>query len=158
MDITLPQYDETGAITGWMNYSYAATSSDIVGGPGKITKTPFPADWDPREHHDFEIVTNPERDQDMMELAEELVLQGPNYNISLIAIDEDPTSTCGTVTGRILGAGGVEGNTLFPPRGGISYPHWLETTGEVIIPLDELPGDDENNSSQLIDAISGGGN
>jgi hypothetical protein len=153
VDITLPEYDDQGVLIGYVNYSYGPTSDDYFGGRGAVTVKPYPADWDPENHHDYVIDTLPYQDALMTAAAQALVDNPPDYNLLL-------GSTCVGQTTAILQAGEISGPWYVgDPWTGHGYDDWLEDWIDGVTPLNDQ--DVEGTGSSSADdssGVSGGGN
>ena len=152
VDITIPQYDAQGVLTGYINYSFGPTSDDYFGGPGAVTVSEYPADWDPENHHDYVIDTLPYQDVLMNTAAQNIVNDPPDYNLLL-------GSTCVGQTTAILQAGEVSGPWYVgDPWSGEGYDDWLEDWIPGTTPLidQDIEGTGSSSSDDSGGASSGG--
>ena len=154
VDITLPKYDDQGVLIGYVNYSYGPMpgSGDYFGGPGIVTVTPYPADYDPENHHDYVIDTLPYQDVLMTAAAQALVDNPPDYNLLL-------GSTCVGQTTAILQAGEISGPWYVgDPSTGYGYDDWLEDWIDGVTPLNDqdVEGTGSSSSDDSSGASSGG--
>ena len=152
VDITIPQYDAQGLLTGYINYSYGPTSDDYFGGPGAVTVSEYPADYDPENHHDYVIDTLPYQDILMNTAAQNVVNSPPDYNLLL-------GSTCVGQTTGILQAGEVSGPWYVgDPWSGEGYDDWIEDWIPGTTPLidQDIEGTGSSSSDDSGAASSGG--
>lgn len=141
VDITLPKYDEQGVLIGYVNYSYGPASGDYFGGPGTVTVSEHPADYDPENHHDYVIDTLPYQDALMTAAAQALVDNPPDYNLLL-------GSTCVGQTTAILQAGEISGPWYVgDPWSGGGFDDWLEDWIDGVTPLNDQDVEGTGSSS-----------
>jgi hypothetical protein len=159
VDITISKYDDQGVLIGYVNFSYGPASGDYFGGPGEVTVSEHGLDWDPNVHHDYRIDTVTAQDRDMMEYAEDMAENPPDYNLLL-------GNTCVGKTTDILEAGGIDGPWYVgDPWSGAGYDDWLEDWIPDVTALEDQDiegtgsssSDDSSGASSGNDSGSSGG-